>query len=49
MKTTRKTSSYHHRGGDLPLLGDTIDTRFRTIVNDLPDHEAVVSVAQSSR
>ena len=42
-------SSYHHRGGELPLLGDTIDQRFRFVVRCHPDNEAIVSVAQGTR
>jgi fatty-acyl-CoA synthase len=44
-----KTHSYHHRGGDVPLLGATIPEHFRSIVARFPDHEAVVSLPQQRR
>jgi len=44
-----KTLSYHHRGSDIPLLGDTIPEHFHKIVERFPDHEAVVSLPQQRR
>ena len=43
------TKSYLHRGGDEPLLGDTIPEHFGQVVRRCPDHEAVVSVGQQRR
>jgi len=45
----KKTLSYHHRGGDIPLLGDTIAEHFHKIFEHFPDHEAVVSLPQQRR
>jgi fatty-acyl-CoA synthase len=36
--------SYQHRGGLVPLLGDTIDERFRAVVREHGDREALVSL-----
>jgi len=36
------TKSYCHVGGDLPLLGDTIDEWFKKIVAQFPDRDAIV-------
>lgn len=36
--------SYHHRGGLSPLIGDTIDERFRAVVREHGDREAFVSL-----
>ena len=41
--------SYCHRGGDLPLLGETIPARFAAVVERYPQREAVVSVHQQRR
>jgi fatty-acyl-CoA synthase len=41
--------SYVHRGGDIPLLGSTIEALFRDIVASFPNHEALVSVPQEVR
>lgn len=45
----KKALSYHHLGGDTPLLGDTIPEHFRKVVERFPDHEAVVSLPQRRR
>ena len=45
----QKTLSYHHRGGDIPLLGDTIPKHIHKIVERFSDHEAVVSLPQQRR
>ena len=42
-------TSYFHRGGDAPLLGQTIAEYFLSIVNQFPDREAVVSLPQQRR
>ncbi len=42
-------TSYFHRGGDTPLLGQTIAEYFLSIVNQFPDQEAVVSLPQQRR
>ena len=47
--TTTLTKSYFHRGGDEPLLGETIPEHFARIVEQFPDHEAVVSLPQLKR
>ena len=41
--------SYVHRGGDIPLLGLTIEALFEEIVATFPDHEALVSIPQEVR
>lgn len=41
--------SYVHKGGDVPLLGCTIDEAFRSTVEKFPDREAFVSKHQSQR
>jgi fatty-acyl-CoA synthase len=38
-----------HRGGFVPLLGATIDVKFREVVERFPQHEAVVSLPQGAR
>ncbi|MES0327057.1 MAG: AMP-binding protein [Gammaproteobacteria bacterium] len=43
------TSSYFHRGGDIPLLGQTIAEYFLSIVKQFPQQEAVVSLPQQRR
>jgi fatty-acyl-CoA synthase len=42
-------SSYFHRGGTDPLLGDTIPAHFANIVKRFPGQEAVVSLPQRRR
>ena len=41
--------SYYHRGGDTPLLGQTIAEHFATIVAKFPDRNAVICVAQQQQ
>lgn len=41
--------SYFHRGGDVPLLGQTIPERFAEIARRYPGNEAVVCVPQNLR
>jgi len=41
--------SYHHRGGLAPLIGDTIDERFRAVVREHGDREAFVSLHPARR
>ncbi len=41
--------SYYHRGGDIPLLGQTIPEHFATIVSRFPDRDAVISVPQNQQ
>ena len=41
--------SYCHRGGDEPLLGETIPEHFAAIVRRFGDYEAVVSLPQQRR
>lgn len=43
------TKSYHHRGGDPPLLGVTIPEHFAAIARRFPDREAVVGMPQGRR
>ena len=43
------TSSYFHRGGDIPLLGQTIAEYFLSVVKQFPQQEAVVSLPQQRR
>lgn len=40
---------YQHRGGDEPLLGNTISQQFSEIVARFPHREAVISLAQNRR
>jgi len=42
-------SSYYHRGGEPALLGCTIDERFKSVVAEHAEREAVVSVPQGRR
>ncbi len=42
-------ASYFHRGGEAPLIGQTIPEFFRIIVKQFPDREAVVSLPQQRR
>lgn len=44
-----RASSYFHRGGDIPLLGQTIPEHFLAIVSRFPDQQAVVSLPQQRR
>jgi fatty-acyl-CoA synthase len=44
-----RTASYFHRGGELPLIGQTIPAYFLSIVEQFPDQEAVVSLPQQRR
>jgi fatty-acyl-CoA synthase len=41
--------SYFHRGGDTPLIGQTIPEYFLSIVEQFPNQEAVVSLPQQRR
>ena len=41
--------SYFHRGGEMPLLGQTIAEHFAGIVSRFPEHEAVVAIPQNVR
>ncbi len=41
--------SYCHRGGDVPLLGETIPEHFANIVDRFPNSEAIVSIPQARR
>ena len=41
--------SYLHRGGEEPLLGDTIPQHFKYIVHCFPDNDAVVCLSQQRR
>jgi len=41
--------SYYHRGGETPLLGDTIAEYFLSIVKTFPEQEAIVSLPQQRR
>ena len=45
----QKSLSYHHRGGEIPLLGNTLPEHFLKIVAQFPDHEAIVSLPQNRR
>jgi fatty-acyl-CoA synthase len=49
MPPTPRTHSYCHRGGNEPLLGDTIPAHFDKIAARFPEREAVVSVHQNRR
>lgn len=42
-------SSYFHRGGETPLLGQTIAEYFAAIAARFPEREAVVSIPQARR
>ena len=42
-------NSYCHRGGEIPLLGETIPRQFEKIVNRFPESEAIVSIPQNRR
>lgn len=43
------TTSYFHRGGEAPLIGQTIPEFFLSIVEQFPNQEAVVSLPQKRR
>jgi len=43
------SKSYFHRGGESPLLGQTIPEHFADIVSRFPDHEALVCIPQQQR
>lgn len=45
----RPPASYYHRGGEPPLLGDTIPQRFLEMVAEYGDREAIVSIPQRRR
>jgi fatty-acyl-CoA synthase len=45
---TRKLA-YHHRGGDQPLIGGTLDAFVRSVAQRFPSHDAVVSIDQRRR
>ncbi|MEA1890717.1 MAG: AMP-binding protein [Pseudomonadota bacterium] len=49
MSHTQTHNSYFHRGGEMPLLGQTIPEFFGAIAEQYPDNEAVVSVHQGRR
>ena len=44
-----KDKSYHHRGGEAPLLGSTIPEHFAHTVERFPEREAVVGIPQGRR
>jgi fatty-acyl-CoA synthase len=46
---TALTKSYFHRGGETPLLGNTIAEHFNNIAERFANREAVVSVPQGCR
>ena len=46
---TRSKRSYVHRGGTVPLLGETIPEHFAGVAARFPDREAVVSLPQDRR
>ena len=41
--------SYFHRGGDVPLLGETIPEHFAKVAAKFPNYEAVVCLSQARR
>ena len=49
MPTTPHTTSYHHRGGEIPLLGVTIPAHLAQVAAQYPEREAVVCVHQQRR
>lgn len=49
MKGQNVKFSYVHRGGDIPLIGATLGRYFQKIVEQYPDHEAVVCIPQQVR
>lgn len=48
-RTARTPKSYFHRGGETPLLGQTIPEHFSGIAKRFPSREAVVSIPQGKR
>lgn len=46
---TPSAKSYCHRGGEAPLLGETIPEHFAHIVKQFPAQEAVISIHQQRR
>lgn len=46
---TKLTKSYFHRGGETPLLGETIPEYFSKIVTQFTNQEAVVCLSQQRR
>lgn len=46
---TKLKESYYHRGGEEPLLGDTIPDRFKQVVKSFAENEAVVCLSQKRR
>ncbi len=44
-----RSKSYHHRGGEAPLLGVTIPEHFARVVARFPEREAVVGIPQARR
>jgi fatty-acyl-CoA synthase len=49
MPTIIHTTSYHHRGGEIPLLGSTIPEHLAQVAEKFPQREAVVCVQQQRR
>ena len=52
MRSSRESSvarSYLHRGGDRPLIGDTIDRFLAAVAARYPQNEAIVSTSQGER
>ncbi|HWR87932.1 MAG TPA: AMP-binding protein, partial [Acidiferrobacterales bacterium] len=49
MSTTLPSTSYHHRGGEIPLLGVTIPAHIALVAAKYPEREAVVCVQQQRR
>lgn len=45
----KQTASYYHRGGELPLIGQTIPEFCHAIAEEFAEREAVVSVPQQRR
>jgi fatty-acyl-CoA synthase len=45
----RQHKSYFHRGGNEPLLGNTIAEHFADVTERFAEHEAVVSLPQQKR
>jgi fatty-acyl-CoA synthase len=49
MSTIPSPTSYHHRGGEIPLLGATIPDHIAQIAAKYPEREAVVCIHQQRR
>ncbi len=47
--TLKRKKSYCHRGGNIPLIGETIPEHFSNIIKRFPDSEAIVSLPQRCR